>query len=230
MKRILVVDDDPHIRQVISFALEKSGKKPYEAKDGNEAVELFSRVKPDLIVLDVNMPEMDGFEVCKEIRKNSDVPILFLSSRDEEIDRIIGLEIGGDDYVTKPFSPRELTARVNAILKRLNNNNIEKDTVTKNELSQGNLLMEIDSHICKWSGKVVNLSATEFSILLGLLNYPNKVFSRDEIMNNSYDININISDRTIDSHIRRIRRKFQDCNCHTIIETVRGVGYRLGSF
>ncbi len=225
-KKILVVDDDPHIRQVISFALEKAGKKPYEARDGKEAVELFNKLNPDLIILDINMPEMDGLEVCKEIRKTSDVPILFLSSRDEEIDRIVGFEIGGDDYVTKPFSPRELTARVNAILKRLNNTrNIEP----RNDiLTHGLLRLDIDRHICLWDSKLIDLTATEFSILQGFLQYPQKVFDRDSIMNNAYDININVSNRTIDSHIRRIRGKFRDIGCDCIIDTVRGIGYRLG--
>jgi len=228
--KILVVDDDSHIRQVIVFALEKIGKNVYQAKNGKEAISIFNEIEPDMIILDINMPEIDGFEVCKEIRKNSDIPILFLSSRDDEIDRIVGLEIGGDDYVTKPFSPRELTARVNAILKRVNSYDIRNNQNDTNIISHGSLLMEIDNHICRWEGVEISLTATEFSILQGLLKYPKKVFNRDDIMNNSYDININVSDRTIDSHIRRIRSKFEGHNCNKIIETVRGVGYRLGSF
>ncbi|MGY3691479.1 DNA-binding response OmpR family regulator [Bradyrhizobium sp. USDA 3240] len=117
--RILVVDDDPHIREVIRVALRKAGMNVAEARDGKEALTRFAGERPDLIVLDIGMPEFDGLDVCREIRKSSDVPILFLSARDEEIDRILGLEIGGDDYVTKPFSPRELVARVNVILRRL---------------------------------------------------------------------------------------------------------------
>lgn len=116
--KILIVDDDPHIREVIQFSLEKAGMDPVSAKDGRDALKTFAKYIPDLIILDISMPEMDGLEFCKAIRKTSEVPILFLSSRDDEIDKVIGFEIGGDDYVTKPFSPRELVSRVNAILKR----------------------------------------------------------------------------------------------------------------
>jgi len=223
--KILVVDDDPNIRQVISFALKKSGRTPYEATNGKEALQVFNKLNPDLIILDINMPELDGLEVCKEIRKTSNTPILFLSSRDEEIDRIIGLEIGGDDYVTKPFSPRELTARVGVILKRTSDIKFSQE-ITK--LEHGPLTLEIDKHTCLWQGHPIALTATEFSILRIFLQYPQKVFDRDSIMTGAYNININVSDRTIDSHIRHIRNKFQDLGCNNVVETVRGVGYRLG--
>ena len=220
-KQILVADDDQHIREVISFALEKAGMRVTLAEDGRQALEQFRAQAIDLIVLDINMPEFDGLEVCREIRKTSDIPILFLSSRDDEIDRILGLEIGGDDYVTKPFSPRELVARINVILKRTQNSNKPESS-----LQHGKLLIYPEQHTATWNGSAISLTATEFAMLQLFVRSPNRVFSRDNIMDGAYN-NIYISDRTIDSHIRHIRQKFADLGCETVIETVHGVGYKL---
>ncbi|MDE1461234.1 response regulator transcription factor [Spartinivicinus poritis] len=231
-KKILVADDDPHIRQVIVFALQKAGMLPIEAKDGLQAVQLFEQHQPSLIILDINMPELDGLEVCKAIRKSSEVPILFLSSRDDEVDKIIGLEIGGDDYVTKPFSPRELVARVNVILKRVQPVTNEQQAPQQPaeeyaKLTHGLLVLEPETHQVFWDGQLVKLTAMEFSIIHCFMRRPEKVFDRDSIMNVAYDMNIHVSGRTIDSHIRHIRNKFQQAGCELIIETVHGVGYRL---
>ena len=223
-KHILVADDDLHIREVISFALEKAGMRVTLAEDGRKALEQFKLNGIDLIVLDINMPEFDGLEVCKEIRKTSDIPILFLSSRDDEIDRILGLEIGGDDYVTKPFSPRELVARINVILKRIHNNHKPENTAPS--LQYGKLIIYPEQHTVTWNNQPVNLTATEFSMVLLFIKQPNRVFSRDLIMSGAYN-NIYISDRTIDSHIRHIRQKFAEVGCESLIETVHGVGYKL---
>ena len=225
-KQILVVDDDLHIREVISFALEKAGMLVRQAADGREAVQQFREKAADLLVLDINMPEMDGLEVCRELRKTSDVPILFLSSRDDEIDRILGLEIGGDDYVTKPFSPRELVARINAILKRLQAAP-PTTVIPTDELARGKLSISPQQHAVTWDKQTIHLTATEFGILLLLARHPNRVFNRDHIMQQAYDNNVYVSDRTIDSHIRHIRQKFVDVGCANIIDTVHGVGYKL---
>ena len=229
MNKILVVDDDPHIREVISFALEKANMKVTLANDGKQALEGFNKAPVDLIVLDINMPEMDGLECCREIRKNSEVPILFLSSRDDEIDRILGLEIGGDDYVTKPFSPRELVARVNVILKRTLSNGVDNGTSSELTLTQGRLQLDTEQHAIWWDEKEVPLTATEFAMLAQLLKQPKRVFSREVIMEGAYQFNIHVSDRTIDSHIRHIRQKFSEAGCESIIETQHGVGYKLAS-
>ena len=225
-KHILVADDDLHIREVIRFALEKAGMQVTLAEDGRQALEQFRLHTVDLIVLDINMPEFDGLEVCREIRKSSDVPILFLSSRDDEIDRILGLEIGGDDYVTKPFSPRELVARINVILKRTHTT--IKPEPTAPSLQHGKLSMYPEQHTAIWNGATISLTATEFAMLQLFVRQPNRVFSRDTIMNGAYN-NIYISDRTIDSHIRHIRQKFTEAGCEALIETVHGVGYKLAS-
>ena len=228
-KNILVVDDDSHILEVISFALEKAEMNVTLAGDGKQALECLSQTNYDLIVLDINMPEMDGLACCREIRKTSEVPILFLSSRDDEIDRILGLEIGGDDYVTKPFSPRELVARINVILKRTRSNGNITNRAEQTSLSQGRLVLNIDEHTVKWNDKPVLLTATEFSMLAQLLKQPKRVFSRDVIMDSAYQNNVFVSDRTIDSHIRHIRQKFSDVGCQSIIDTQHGVGYKLAA-
>ena len=224
-KQILVVDDDLHIREVISFALEKAGMTVRQASDGREAVQSFREQAADLLVLDINMPEMDGLEVCRELRKTSNVPILFLSSRDDEIDRILGLEIGGDDYVTKPFSPRELVARINAILKRLQPTQAAP-VVQSDDVVRGKLNISPQQHLAVWDQQTVHLTATEFGILMLLARHPNRVFNRDHIMQQAYDNNVYVSDRTIDSHIRHIRQKFGDVGCANIIDTAHGVGYK----
>lgn len=222
--RILVADDEPHIREVISFALERAGLTTLTARNGSEALQMFRRGGVDLIVLDIGMPEMDGLEVCRQVRKSSEVPILFLSARDDEIDRILGLEIGGDDYVTKPFSPRELVARVNAILKRANSGG----AVEPASLAQGKVSLDAARHEVSFGGAPVTLTALEFSILQALMARPGVVFSREQLMAAAYGPNIHVADRTIDSHIRNIRAKFAAAGGDNVIATVHGVGFRLG--
>ncbi len=225
--RILIVDDDLHIREVIRVALKKAGMSVAEARDGKEALTRFASDRPDLIVLDIGMPEFDGLDVCREIRKSSDVPILFLSARDEEIDRVLGLEIGGDDYVTKPFSPRELVARVNVILRRINARGSDSKSGTA-ALAQGDLAIDPEQHIAAFAGTPLRLTAIEFGILRAFLARPTAIFSREQIMTAAYQLNIQVSDRTIDSHIRNIRAKLAAVNCDNVIETIHGVGFKLG--
>ena len=220
---ILVVDDDPHIRDVVRFAFEKTGMLISTAQDGREALRQFDRNVHELVVLDIGMPEMDGLEVCRQIRKTADTPILFLSARDEEIDRILGLEIGGDDYVTKPFSPRELVARVNAILRRARNT-----PAPAKAMSHGGLAVDPDARTAIFRDTPVSLTALEFAILRTLLARPGFVFTRELILDAAYAGNIHVADRTIDSHVRNIRAKFAGAGCESAIETVHGVGFKLG--
>jgi two-component system, OmpR family, response regulator len=222
---ILLVDDDPHIRDVVRFAFEKTGMNISIATDGKEALRQFDRNVHDLVVLDVGMPEMDGLEVCRQIRKTAETPILFLSARDEEIDRILGLEIGGDDYVTKPFSPRELVARVNAILRRARGAAPAPETKT---LRHGGLIIDPDARTASFEDRPVALTALEFSILRTLLARPGFVFTRELILDAAYAGNIHVADRTIDSHIRNIRGKMLAAGSDSVIETVHGVGFKLG--
>ena len=224
MPRILIADDEPNIREVISFALERAGFATVTARNGNEALQQFRRGPLDLIVLDIGMPEMDGLELCRQIRKTSEVPILFLSARDEEIDRVLGLEIGGDDYVTKPFSTRELVARVNVILKRARSG--EKRA---SALSHGKVRLDAARHGVWFGEAAVALTALEFEILSAFLGRPEFVFSREQLMQAAYGAGTYVSDRTIDSHIRNLRAKFADVGCASIVETVHGVGFRLSA-
>lgn len=224
---ILVADDDPHIREVICFALDKAGMKTEAVSDGAAALKKASSSRPDLLVLDVGMPEMDGLDVCREIRKTSSVPILFLSARDEEIDRVLGLEMGGDDYVTKPFSPRELVARVNVILRRAHSQPREQEPEVEPQ-RHGLLVLDPARRTADYDGKRLSLTAIEFGVMLSLLEKPGHVLAREKIMTSAYQRNIHVSDRTVDSHIRNIRSKFAAVGCNDAIDTVHGVGFRIG--
>ena len=221
---ILIADDDPHIREVIAFALEKAGMVAQSASDGAEALAMAREHSPDLMILDIGMPEMDGLDVCRELRKSSDLPILFLTARDDEIDRIVGLEIGGDDYVTKPFSPRELVARVRAILKR----GRAAEEISAHR-KWGGLEIDAERHICRFDGVDVPLTGSEFALVATMLERPEMVLTREQIMRAVYGPNIHVSDRTIDSHIRNIRKKLADAGCENGIKTIHGVGLRLDS-
>ena len=223
---ILVADDDPHIREIICFALEKAGMRTHAVADGAAALQAVERRAPDLIVLDIGMPEMDGLEVCRRLRQRSDVPVLCLSARDEEIDRILGLEMGGDDYVTKPFSPGVGVARVNVSRRRAPPPGAE--ALLDRQLAHGRLMLVPASHAASFDGRSLVLTAIEFAIVKGFLARPQHVLGRDAVMASAYQSNIHVSDRTVDSHIRNIRAKLAAVGCLDAIETVHGVGFRLG--
>jgi len=224
MPKILVVDDDPHIREVVSFALTKSGFATVEAADGAAALAVAERERPDLIVLDVTMPELDGTEVCRRLRRTSNTPVIFLSSRDDEIDRIVGLELGADDYVTKPFSPRELVARVKVVLRR--QAPAAQGETASAVLERGRLRLDSARHEAFWDGKLVPLTVTEFAILRAMAAHPGRVYTRDILMDLAYPDRRVVSDRTIDSHVRHLRAKFQAAGGEPIA-TAHGLGYRF---
>jgi two-component system OmpR family response regulator len=219
---ILVVDDDSHIREVVRFALEKAGHHVAEATDGRRALAAFEARPFDAVVLDIVMPELDGIEVCRKLRATSRVPILFLSSRDDEVDRILGLELGADDYVTKPFSPRELVARVKALLRR----SAPPEEVAAEPLTRGEITVDAVQHRCFFGTTELALTVTEFALLQALMKTPGKVFTRDELVDRAYGHGHVITERTVDSHIRRIRKKFKPFDVDPV-ETVYGMGYRL---
>jgi len=225
MPQVLVVDDDPHIRQLLVFALEKAGLSAREAEDGEAALAAVEQQRPDLVVLDINMPKLDGLEVCRRLRAQGDLPILFLSSRDDEIDRILGIELGADDYVVKPFSPREVTARVQAILRRARS---APPAPAQAAMSHGRLSLDPESWIARWGDTEAALTVTEFGILRILMGAPARVFSRDAIIDRLHGPGFAITDRTIDSHVRNLRGKFAALGGHDVVETRAGVGYRLG--
>jgi two-component system, OmpR family, response regulator len=227
---ILVVDDDVHIREIVCFALCKAGYRTAEAGNGRQALSQCNSLHPALLILDILMPELDGTEVCRALRAKSKTPIIFLTSMDDEIDRVVGLELGGDDYLTKPFSPRELVARVRAVLRRAVSiaDRTEVNAPAVRLLKHGLLELNLDRFQAFWDSREIILTVTEFGIVRTLLQYPGKVFSRDELMNGAYSNDYVVTDRTIDSHIRRVRRKFAEAGGDPI-ETVHGVGYKLGA-
>ncbi|MEH0196710.1 response regulator transcription factor [Caulobacter sp. CCNWLY153] len=222
---ILIVDDEPHIRELLAFALGKAGYATVEAADGEAALEAIAAHKPALVVLDINMPRLNGLDVCRRIRAEGQLPVLLLSSRDDEIDRVLGIELGADDYVVKPFSPREVTARVSAILRRAS---AAAPAEEPKLVSRGRLSLEADAWRAAWGGDEAALTVTEFGILWTLASAPRRVFSRDAIIDRLRGPGFALTDRTIDSHVRNLRAKFAKLGGVDLIETRPGVGYRLG--
>ncbi len=192
--KILLVDDDPRLRELVGLALERAGFVVIMAADGQLALTHAAREAPDLVVLDVGLPELDGFEVCRRIRARSDVPILFLTARDDEIDRVLGLELGADDYVTKPFSPRELVARVRAILKRAGGGR-------RGPLRFGAIALDPGAHSCRVGDAALGLTATEFTLLAQLVEAPGQLRSRADLIAAIWGARSAVSDRTLDSHL-----------------------------
>lgn len=221
---ILIVDDDPQIRDVLRIALKREAMDVTEAGDGAEGLAKARSGRFDLIVLDIGMPQMDGLSLCRALRETDRTPVLFLTARQDEIDRVLGFELGGDDYVTKPFSPRELVARIRAILRRAGGAPAPADMQTRGVLS-----IDANRHLCEISGAAVTLTAREMDILAHLMARPENVVPRPNLTDAVYGVNIHVSDRTLDSHLRNLRAKLGDAGCVDAIETVHGVGVRMGA-
>lgn len=223
MKKILIVDDEPKIVKVLRAYLEQAGYQVITAADGHNALAIFQREKPDFIILDLNLPGIDGLEVCKTIRRQSNVPILMLTARVEETDKLIGLELGADDYVTKPFSPREVVARVRTVLRRSGG-----EVPPSEVIRVGDLQIDLDQHTVTVSDRQVELTPTEFDILVVLARQPKRVFTRLQIMEQAQGSAFEGYERTIDAHIKNIRLKLEpNPKNPAYIHTVFGVGYKL---
>jgi DNA-binding response OmpR family regulator len=223
MATVLVVDDEPIVRDVVVRYLEREGYATLEAEDGNDARRLVERESPDLVVLDVMLPGTDGLELCRWIRSRSELPVIMLTARGEEADRIVGLELGADDYVTKPFSPRELAARVRTVLRRS-----RAGSLSTERLSFGDV--ELDSHTreVRRDGTEVRLTAKEFDLLWFLASHPRRVFGRDQLMSRVWGYEAALDTGTVTVHVRRIREKIEaDPSEPRHLQTVWGVGYRL---
>jgi len=229
MPTIALVDDDRDILTSVSIALEAEGYRTMTYSDGASALDGFKTSPPDLAILDIKMPRMDGMELLRRLRQKSDVPVIFLTSKDEEIDELFGLKMGADDFIRKPFSQRLLVERVKTLLRR----SISKDGANPKEagakvLERGQLRMDPERHICTWKSEVVTLTVTEFLILQALATRPGVVKSRDALMDAAYDDQVYVDDRTIDSHVKRLRKKFKSVDeAFDMIETLYGVGYRF---
>ena len=239
MPTIALVDDDQNILTSVSIALESEGYKVETYTDGSSALDGLSLKSPDLAIFDIKMPRMDGLELLRRLRQTSDLPVIFLTSKDEEVDELFGLKMGADDFIKKPFSQRLLVERVKAVLRRAsstpsngNSNGAVTNGATstdgQNLLDRGHLSMDKERHTCTWKGKSVVLTVTEFLILLALAQRPGVVKSRDSLMDAAYDDQVYVDDRTIDSHIKRLRKKFKvEDKEFDMIETLYGVGYRF---
>jgi len=229
MATIALVDDDRNILTSVSMALESEGYNIKSFTDGQAALAAFTTMTPDLAILDIKMPRMDGMELLRRLRQKSDVPVIFLTSKDEEADEQLGLELGADDYIKKPFSQRLLLARVRAVLRRSTaGSEPEREAEEDHIMERGRLTMDPLRHACTWDGKNVTLTVTEFLILQALAQRPGFVKSRDNLMDAAYDDQVYVDDRTIDSHIKRLRRKFKAADKDfDAIETLYGVGYRF---
>lgn len=229
MPQIALVDDDQNILTSVSIALESDGHTVTTYEDGAEALAGILAAEPDLVISDIKMPRLDGMEMLRQLRQRSRVPLIFLTSRDEEIDEVLGLTLGADDYVRKPFSQRLLLERVKAVLRRASAGPMPAPTAVAapGTLRRGDLTLDPQRHACLWRGIAVTLTVTEFLILDALAQRPGFVKSRDALMDAAYDDQVYVDDRTIDSHIKRIRKKFRVVDkSFDQIETLYGVGYK----
>ena len=222
---IALVDDDQNILTSVSMALEAEGYDVTTYSDGAEALEGLGRVPVDLAVLDIKMPRMDGMELLTRIRERDNLPVIFLTSKGDEVDEVVGLRMGADDYIKKPFSQRLLIERIRAVLRR--RELADKEPDSQDVLRRGELVLDPSRHLCTWRGKEVNLTVTEFLIVEALARRPGHVKNRDQLIDAAYGENIYVDDRTIDSHIKRLRRKFRAVDDEfSEIETLYGIGYR----
>jgi len=223
MSEVLIVDDDPSVREVLVLYLTQAGFETRQAEDGHAAIELVNAQSPDLILLDIMLPGLDGYDVYRTLRERSDVPIIFLTARDEDVDRILGLELGADDYITKPFNPREVVARVKAVLRR-----VSPAARSRAPLHFERLTLNPETRECLVAGHAAELTAREFDILWLRASRPRVVFERPKIMEQVWGQAEDYADyRTIDTHVKRVRRKLREGGTDCTIETVWGVGYRF---
>lgn len=222
---ILIVDDEPSIVDVLRYNLEKANFSVLVARDGEQALQLAHTRQPDLIVLDLMLPGIDGLEVCRNLRKEGNVPIIMLTARDEEIDRVVGLELGADDYVVKPFSTRELIARIKSVLRRAQASEVGNETT----LQKGHLSMNLDKHEANWDGELLELSALEFDLLETLIRNEGHVLTREQLISTVWGYDFFGDTRAVDTAVRRLRARLREASSLAAesIATVRGVGYRL---
>ncbi|MEQ8709140.1 MAG: response regulator transcription factor [Rhodospirillales bacterium] len=225
---VALVDDDQNIVASVSMALEAEGFKVDTYADGEEALAGLMRKPPELAVLDIKMPRMDGMELLGKLKQNSSLPVIFLTSKDDEIDELLGLRMGADDYIKKPFSQRLLIERIRAVIRRYETQSVaDAEESSKNVIRRDGLMMDPGRHLCTWNGEQIDLTVTEFLILQALARRPGHVKNRDQLIDAAYGEHIYVDDRTIDSHIKRLRKKFRVVDdAFGQIETLYGVGYR----
>ncbi|WP_028830053.1 response regulator transcription factor [Proteocatella sphenisci] len=225
-KKILIVEDEEKIAEAIEAYLKNSGYETFKALNGRDAIDMFEKKSPDLVILDLMLPEISGEEICRHIRRSSRTPVIMLTAKVTENDRVQGLDIGADDYISKPFSPRELVARVAAILRRTSENT---HLFNKMSWNDSDLEIDISSSTVRKNGVAVNLTPSEYSILLALIKHPNMTFTREELISITLGEDYEGYDRIVDSHIKNLRSKIEtDTSSPQYILTVRGIGYKFG--
>ena len=223
MSRVLVVDDDPGIVKLVRAYLEQAGFGVLTAYDGKKAMQIARHERPDLVILDLMLPEMDGWDVCRALRKESDVPVIMLTARVEETDKLVGLELGADDYVTKPFSPRELVARVRSVLRRAQGLPSKPERITR-----GAIIIDLSRHAVSVHGQSVDLTPTEFDLLATLMEDPGRAFTRSQLLESVQGYAYDGYERTIDVHVKNLRQKIEiDPKKPQLIRTVYGLGYKF---
>jgi two-component system OmpR family response regulator len=221
--KILIVDDDTNIVELIRLYLEKEGFSASVAHNGAKALQLFKEEAPSLVILDIMMPEMDGWQVCREIRRISNIPIIMLTAKGETFDKVLGLELGADDYMVKPFETKELVARVKAVLRRFES----KDSQTVKEIVYPNLTINLSNYELKLSGKIVEVPPKELELLYFLASNPNRVFTREQLLEEVWGFDYFGDSRTVDVHIKRLREKLEGIDANWQLKTVWGVGYKF---
>ena len=222
--KILAIDDDKNILEIIKLYLTKEGYEVYTATGGKSGLDAFIACSPDLVILDLMLPEMDGYEVCRDIRKMAQTPVIMLTAKGETFDKVLGLELGADDYMVKPFDPRELTARIKAILRRTNGSSA--DAEANRQLSFDGLTIDMDTYSAQYKGAKLDMPPKEFDLLFYLASHPNKVFTRDQLLENVWGYDYYGDSRTVDVHIKRLRNRFSEDDPWGI-KTVWGVGYKF---
>ena len=221
--KVLIADDDVNISELIKVYFEKDGFNTVTARNGKEAVELFKSEAPSIVILDVMMPEMDGWQVCREIRRVSNIPIIMLTAKGETFDKVLGLELGADDYMVKPFDPKELIARVKAVLRRSD----AKEVSTEKELVFPNLTINLTNYELKINGEITEVPPKELELLYFLASNPNRVFTREQLLEQVWGFDYFGDSRTVDVHIKRLREKLEGAEANWQLKTVWGVGYKF---
>ena len=226
-KKALIVEDDINIAELLKIYLQKDGFETENAYDGKKAVELAEKFRPDIILLDIMLPLMDGWQVCREVRKNSQVPIIMLTAKGESMDKVSGLEMGADDYVTKPFDPKELIARVHAVMRRTDCGCTEEAEDTGRKLVYDNLTINLDSYELLVKGEKIDTPPKELELLFHLASYPNRVFTRNQLLDEVWGFDYFGDSRTVDVHVKRLREKIEGVSPKWELNTVWGVGYKF---
>lgn len=225
--KILVVDDEKNICELLRLYLEKEGYTVVTAYDGEEAVETFKKENPDLMILDIMLPKMDGWQVCREVRKNSEVPIIMLTAKGETFDKVLGLELGADDYMVKPFDTKEIVARIKAVLRRTVNKNPNTAKVDSKEIKYDNIEISLTNYSLKIKGKSVDIPPKELELVFFLASNPNRVFTRDQLLDEVWGFDYYGDSRTVDVHVKRLREKLEGVSDKWSLKTVWGVGYKF---